>query len=124
MQYNFKAQFASLIASGQKRQTIRALGKRRPPRVGEKLQLYTGLRTKQARKLLDPDPLCSAVRSISINYGAVTIEGRRLSAKQVFELAQLDGFNSIDDFLMFFKKTHGDQFEGVLIEWEVISDAN
>ncbi len=123
MQYNFKPQFAPLIATGQKRQTIRALGKRRPPIPGEPLQLYTGLRTKQARKLLDPDPLCKSVRPILIDHGSVTVEGQRLTAGQVFELAQSDGFNSLVDFVKFFQETHGKVFEGILIEWEVVDHA-
>lgn len=119
--YNFKSQFAPLVESGQKRQTIRALGKRRPPMPGEPLQLYTGMRTKQCRKLLDPDPLCVSVTPIRVNNGKVTLGGRMLTAGKVFELARADGFSSIADFLLFFKKTHGYSFEGVLITWRLLA---
>lgn len=57
--YNFQKQFAPLVESGQKRQTIRAIGKRRHARPGESLQLYTGQRTKACRKLISPDPVAS-----------------------------------------------------------------
>lgn len=117
MQYNFKAQFVPLIQSGRKRQTIRALGKRRPPMPGEPLQLYTGLRTKEAHKLLDPDPLCKTVKPLRIDHGTVYLDGQRLTAGQAFELAQRDGFDSLVDFLKFFQETHGTVFEGILIEW-------
>jgi hypothetical protein len=117
--YNFKSQFAPLVESGQKRQTIRVLGKRRPPMPGEPLQLYTGMRTKQCRKLLDPDPLCVSVMPIHINNGKVTLDGRILNAERVFELAQSDGFSSIVDFLLFLKDTHGLPFQGVLIQWQL-----
>jgi hypothetical protein len=53
--YNFQKQFAPLVQSGEKRQTIRTLGKRSHAQPGNKLQLYTGMRTKQCRKLVDPD---------------------------------------------------------------------
>jgi len=39
------------VESGEKRQTIRAVRKR-PIKVGDKLHLYSGLRTKKARNLL------------------------------------------------------------------------
>jgi len=40
------AQFADSVRSGAKRQTIRARGKRPPPKPGEIAHLYQGLRTK------------------------------------------------------------------------------
>lgn len=47
---NFQKQFADLIEAGTKRQTIRA-ARKYPIKVGDKLYLYTGLRTKYCRKL-------------------------------------------------------------------------
>lgn len=44
--YNFKPQFAAAIRSGAKAQTIRAHGKRPPPKVGNWAYCYTGLRTQ------------------------------------------------------------------------------
>ena len=44
---NFKQQFIPPILSGAKRQTIRAIGRRRHAIPGETLQLYTGMRTKR-----------------------------------------------------------------------------
>ena len=52
---NFKKEFADKVASGEKRQTIRALRKDgKNPRPGQKLYLYTGMRTKYCRKCGDP----------------------------------------------------------------------
>lgn len=52
---NFKAEFAGLVESGKKRQTIREdnawWGKLKPR---DKLFLFTGLRTKNARTLITP----------------------------------------------------------------------
>ena len=72
--YNFQKQFAPLVESGQKRQTIRAIGKRRHARPGESLQLYTGQRTKACRKLISPDPECVSVQAV---YMFKIIERRR-----------------------------------------------
>lgn len=113
--YNFKAQFAPLVESGQKCQTIRALGKRRTPMPGEKLQLYIGMRTKSCRKLLEVS--CVAVQPVRIDDGAVYVAGERLPYIDALKLAKDDGFESLDAFLVFFRKTHGSSFEGVLIKW-------
>ena len=46
--YNFQKQFADAVERGEKRQTIRAPRRDgRHAKVGDKLQLYTGMRTKQ-----------------------------------------------------------------------------
>jgi hypothetical protein len=55
--FNFKAQWASLVEDGIKRQTVRA-GLRAQP--GTMLQHYTGMRTKACRKLRE-DVRCAEV---------------------------------------------------------------
>ncbi len=50
MLIGFKKQFAHLVESGEKTQTVRSFPKR-VPRIGETAYLYTGLRTKGCRKL-------------------------------------------------------------------------
>lgn len=125
--YNFQKQFAPLVESGEKRQTIRAKGKRRHALPGERLQLYTGMRTKTCRKLLSPDPECLSVQNV---YMCKIIERRRDShAYQLFldgelvfwhdvhEIASADGFEDPAAFFNFFEDTHGMPFRGVLIKW-------
>jgi hypothetical protein len=51
---NFQTQFVRLIESGKKRQTIRPLRKN-PIKVGDKLYLFTGLRTKDCKTLVTPE---------------------------------------------------------------------
>lgn len=65
--YSFKRQFIEPIQAGTKCQTIRAHRKRHA-RPGEPVQLYYALRTKQARKLVEPDPICISVQRISFNF--------------------------------------------------------
>lgn len=62
--YSFKSRFAEPILSNQKLQTIRAVGKRRHARVGERMQLYTGMRTKQCK--LIATRICSSVHHIEL----------------------------------------------------------
>ena len=67
--YTFQSRFAPLVASGEKRQTIRAIGKRRHAAVGDRIQLYTGMRTKACRKLVTPDPVCTFAAAVYICHG-------------------------------------------------------
>ncbi|WLT07808.1 hypothetical protein RAM19_06645 [Bartonella apihabitans] len=65
--YSFQNQFASFVANGLKRQTTRPMRKNRHAKIGDKLQLFTGLRTKECRKLLTKEPICTAVDAIEIH---------------------------------------------------------
>lgn len=117
--YNFKPQFASPVELGVKRQTIRALGRRRHARPGEDLQLYTGMRTKNCRKLLSPDPPCTAVLPIEMGLNGrmleVLVDDVYLLQSQLEQLAKDDGFDSVDEFIYFFESRL--PFEGVIIQW-------
>lgn len=123
--FNFKAQFADQVKNLEKRQTIRARGKRRPPRVGEPLMLYTGMRQVSCRKLLDA--VCLAVDPISISIKSRTVQmpvlrGRvpmwaTLLDHEIEALAKADGFPSADAFFAWFAEHHGDTFSGYVIRW-------
>lgn len=123
--YNFQARFAPAILDGTKCQTIRPRGKRRPPRVGETLQLFTGLRTKDVKRLLFRDAVCTSVEGISISArtGVVSMlcsnHWQWLDSDQVEALAKADGFASTDAFFDFFLEHYGQTFSGWLIKWTV-----
>lgn len=111
--YNFQSRFADDVERGVKRQTIRAHGKRRHVRPGESLQLYTGMRTKSCRKLMDAT--CLKVLNVTIDKYGPKIEGWGRPHRQHF--ARRDGFEDWSEMFEFFKKTNGVPFEGVLITW-------
>ena len=117
--YNFQKQFAPLVESGLKRQTIRAKGKRRHACPGEALQLYTGQRTPACRKLLNPDPICTEAQDFVIdesdNIPRIYINGERQNDNDL--IARQDGFENYEQMLAWFSKTHGLPFHGVLIKW-------
>ncbi|MBD1995204.1 hypothetical protein H6G00_00990 [Leptolyngbya sp. FACHB-541] len=121
--YNFKARFVDPIETRFKRQTIRP-NRKRNPRPGEALQLYTGMRTRHCRKLWAPDPICTCVTPIKIDRGSVELGGQPLTVEQQTELAIADGFASLEEFQKFFygadsmSPSYTLPFEGVLIEWE------
>lgn len=108
-----------------KRQTIRALGKRRHARPGETLQLYTAMRTKQCKKI--GEAKCTAVRDIVITFGklsGVSVGGSdepqaHFQGGGLDIFAQRDGFESWNEMVQFWDKEHGlSVFIGKLIEWE------
>jgi hypothetical protein len=132
---NFKKQFAEKVASGEKRQTIRAIRKR-PFQKGDRLQLYTGMRTRNCRKLVDLDPVCREVWEIELRSKGRIIalckslpdDPRRLqqdsvlikvlAGKSADAFAEEDGFTNAEKMFEFFEKTHGLPFKGQLIVWE------
>lgn len=123
--YSFQGQFVQRIQAKTKSQTIRAHGKRRHVRPGERIQLYTGMRTKACRKIIEPDPVCVAVLPILLDrngggYNRILINGEPLSRKGFDEFAREDGFESAKAMADFWMETHGAEskiFEGVLILW-------
>ena len=134
--YSFKARFAAPILAGTKAQTIRALGKRptRHAYDGCKLQFYTGMRTRQCRKIADA--ICRDAPYIAINLvkSEVTIrqpiaaEGSRISIFQprgLDDFARSDGFADWSDMVAFWRKEHPgvEVFEGVLIRWHALVPA-
>jgi hypothetical protein len=104
---NFSPQFADLVASGAKRQTIRQKAR---CKVGDKLQLYTGQRTKKCRKLADA--ICSHVFKITMPL--------RDNPFITPEFAKADGFNDANEMQWWFRNRYKTLiFEGYLIKWEL-----
>lgn len=128
--YSFQSRFADAVAELRKRQTIRALGKRRHARPGECVQLYTGMRTRSCRKLVDPDPVCTSAEPVMLESVVGKIPGTlplcplriwvngRTSPEESEAIARADGFASIQEMHDWFKQAHGLPFHGVLIKWE------
>lgn len=127
---NFKI-FIDKILSGEKRQTIRP-SRKYPVKQGDKLYLYTGMRTKNCRKL--GESICSKIIPISIKLVDIFGDGTDINLfifhrrsnhsfifKQAKKLALDDGFNDIDEFNNFFIDTYkikvGDSKEFDIIKW-------
>ena len=93
--YSFMNQFVPLIESGEKRQTIRLVGKRRHARPGEMLQLYRDARTKQMRKIIE-DQECTACLPILLrlgeNLGEVLVACDGKTIEDLGPFAHEDGF--------------------------------
>lgn len=132
--YSFHEQFVDAITSGTKSQTVRVY-RRRNPRIGEKLQLFTNLRRRTCRKLLVKDPICTRVdeieleisSAISAKIASIVINGIPLSKKEIEDFAHADGFkngplgwSAVHAMGSFFKRYHGfGTFHGVVIHWRL-----
>lgn len=134
--YSFKQRFVQPIRVGlshvalsfdcpPKRQTIRAIGKRRHARPRETLQLYYAQRSPQCEKI--GDARCVSVEPIRISVqgsGQIILkeQGRILDGEHLDAFAQSDGFDDWYDMREFWREEHGGKrigpFVGVLIRWE------
>jgi len=92
--YNFQARFADAVERGEKSQTIRAPRKDgRHAKVGDALQLYTGMRTKQCRKLRDAK--CHDVCPILIDENGRFWSFHPQELHDLDYVARADGFASV-----------------------------
>lgn len=103
-----------------KRQTIRAMRKRRPFRVGDALQLYARARQPDMRLL--GEVVARSVKYIEIGFdGQVSVmTGRTLRGYcvgWVTRVARADGFEHLGEMRRFFERTHGLPFLGQMVRW-------
>lgn len=123
MVIGFKLQFAAKILAGTKIHTIR---EDRPGRwkKGILMHMATGVRTKHYREFARP--ICTGTQSIKIVYTSKGIfvyidgfifyaSGEKFSFRDedMLQLAQNDGFDTIEDFFTWFDK----DFTGKIIHW-------
>lgn len=119
----FAPRFAPLVEAGAKGTTIRPKSKRKI-KVGDVLDLRAWLgkpyRSNQRRLR---EAYCTIVTPVSIRFSRgsffVRVAKRLLAPAEVVTLAQRDGFKDGIELLLWFEKTHGLPFSGVLIEWKV-----
>ncbi|HBS43197.1 MAG TPA: hypothetical protein DEA26_10980 [Oceanospirillales bacterium] len=112
---NFQKRFAPDVKSGKKRQTIRRTRKR-PIKAGERLHLYTGLRTRSTAKL--GESICISTMKIWIYPdGSIRMAGVLIDPADERDLIREDGFKTKAEFVDFFCPD-GEVFEGDLIRWE------
>jgi hypothetical protein len=133
--YSFRPRFAEPIANRTKTQTIRN-DRARHARPGERLQLYTGMRTRHCRLITDK-VLCSTVEPIRLSFHRehgpliFTRGGANMSGEEMEAFAIEDGFSgkhsrgglAIFDMSDFWFEQHAKltvntiEFSGVLIRW-------
>lgn len=119
--YSFKSRFAPMILAGDKRHTLRN-DRKRHARVGEELQLYTGMRTRSCKKL--GTATCTALLRIRLDFEHRRVEflesGQAITTPDDTDaFAVGDGFADWRDMQAFWAKEHPDltAWEGVMIQW-------
>ena len=119
--YNFQSRFEHAVATGRKRQTIRQWRKDgRIPKPGQTAHLFVLMRTKACRRI-GRAPIVSVdeVRLMAHRGGwlAIKVNGRVLSREIVQAFVRADGFANEQEMRVFFAKTYGLPFDGLLIAW-------
>ena len=113
--FNFKPQFAPLVESGQKTQTIR---RTKRGNVGDTAYLKTGQRTKDCRSL--GEGVLTKVYELSITEIGVFVEfGAETTALSFDEFARADGFKNYEEMKTWFDRLYGLPFSGWLHVWEL-----
>ena len=119
---SFQKQFGPPILSGVKRHTLRN-PRKRDPRPGDTLQLYTGMRTKFCRLL--GTATCLGIVELRLSFveeiveyasGATVYQGK----EQLDTFAVSDGFASWAEMAAFWRKHHPETlgfWEGNKVFW-------
>lgn len=112
-----KEQFAPLVLSGEKCQTVRPTPKRMP-KVGDRLILRRWLgKPYRSKQLTLREATITRIAAIKMNAAAVMVDGCVLLGDEEWAFARADGFNTPQDMTEWFNATHGLPFEGVVIYW-------
>jgi len=116
--YNFQPEFVLPILNRTKPHTIRK-PRKNPTEAGDWIYMYTGLRTKEAKKFAES--ICIAVTPIIIySYsGFVRINQVLLESDEVIALSQKDGFTDPRPFFDFLIRTYREnELHLEIIEWD------
>lgn len=114
---NFSPQFADLVKTGRKLQTVRK-PRKRPIRIGETVSLYTGQRTKECRRL--GKGIVYWIGWIKISEDVLLLDGFRQEDPDRF--ARHDGFKDFSEMKDWFRERYGLPFTGEVIHWKLIQE--
>jgi hypothetical protein len=112
---NFSHQFADAVASGHKTQTIRQSAR---AKAGQPLQLYTGQRTKDCRKLADA--VCVDCTYVGLRASGVTLGDTSRFPGHIDDFARADGFEDYAAMWKWFSERYKtNSFTGHIIRWRL-----
>lgn len=114
----FKPQFAQLVLSGEKCQTVRPTPKRMP-KPGDRISLreWKGKPYRSKQRILRTSEI-TAVATVEIHHDRFVIGGQVPTPTSEWEFAKADGFNTPKDMLDWFAFEHGLPFKGIVIKWQ------
>lgn len=112
--FSFKPEFVGKILAGEKQSTIRSTKR---CEVGDTMQLYTGLRTKKCKKLMDA--ICIGVAPIKISKAEIwkigKTEGNVRPSSLFFH--EQEGFTNVQAMVDFFREEYGLPYRGWIHAW-------
>jgi hypothetical protein len=121
----FKPQFAPLVESGEKRQTVRPTPKRMP-KVGDPISLraWIGLPYRSKQRVLR-ESVVTKVEPVEIFRCNLQIGSRDAfrnyahprDTEALDAFAKADGFAAWEDLEQWFAQTHELPFSGIVIHW-------
>lgn len=111
----FKPCFVRLVENGEKLQTIRKHARCNP---GDTLSLrHWAGRPYWSKQVIIREAICEDVSHVIIDALGIVVKGHALDAAEAAVFAHADGFDSEDEMIDFFIRTHGLPFTGNLIKW-------
>lgn len=112
----FKKRYAADVEALTKRQTVRRRRlDGRDPKPGQTLYLYTGLRSKDCRKI--GEHVCTRVEPVKVEWNELVIGAFSQDWEKREAFAKADGFSCWREFAAFIGATHGLPFEGIVVHW-------
>lgn len=115
----FKPQFAGLVSSGAKLQTVRPIPSRMPCAgdIFDAREWSGRPYASPQRKLIEAR--ITKVETVQIDSaGVLVVEGCVLSPCDQYAFVVADGFGSRDEFELWFREQHGLPFDGIVIYWQ------
>lgn len=121
----FSERFAAAVRDGSKRQTIRP-PRRRLLSPGDMVVLkrWTAMPYRSRQEILGLGTVLD-VRPIEIHPGVIYLDGTLLTATEAESFSRADGFDSLAEFVEWFRRTHPGTvesptgFRGIVIRWEL-----
>lgn len=114
--FNFKERFASDIEAGVKTSTIRSSMR---CKIGDKVQAYTGQRTKNCRKLREG--VCTGVAHIRIDDGCpwtILSHIGKVVDTNIGRVHEQEGFSNVREMVDFFREEYGLPYTGYLHKFD------
>lgn len=113
----FKPQFAGLVRSGQKCQTVRPVPERMP-KPGDSISLRMwSCKPYRSKQVILRESTVTEVLPVAITADHFRVAGNVLSNAEQWAFAKADGFTSPEDLVGWFAFEHGLPFHGIVIKW-------
>ena len=115
----FKPEFADLVRTGKKLQTIRPTPKRMPE-VGDMVSLRRWAdKPYRSKHVILGTRRIAEVSMVEITENGIVVNSY---AEPGDDIARADGFDDFFEMREWFEREHGLPFEGIMLRWELIED--